>query len=211
MKTRGPNPNPTTQAQSKRCLSLSTKTQNIIKILPAGLPNPILFGTFFELFRRRCLKDPRPCPKAQKRYQDGGQRVPKWRPEGPNWSPEVPRSTKKTPTCIPHSKNVGATATLELQGHSQCPKNTTRPPKVVLMHWVRPQGARKTRTNRPRPGARRRRHRSAAPRQEVAGRARLVIRFLSKLGGEASPSLRWLRFCRRPLPSTTLHLHFSTL
>ena len=39
---------------------------------------------------------------------------------------------------------------------------------------------------------------SAAPRQEVAGRAKLVIRILSKLGGEASPSLRWLRLCRRP-------------
>ena len=31
MKTRGPNPNPTAQAQSKRCLPLSTKTQNIIR------------------------------------------------------------------------------------------------------------------------------------------------------------------------------------
>ena len=36
-------------------------------------------------------------------------------------------------------------------------------------------------------------YKSAAPRQEVAGRAKYVIRFLSKLGGEASPSLRWLR------------------
>ena len=44
---------------------------------------------------------------------------------------------------------------------------------------------------------------SGAPRQEVAGRAGHVIRFLSKLGGEASPSLRWLRLCRRPLPLTT--------
>ena len=31
VKTRGPNPNPTAQAQSKRCLPLSTKTQNIIE------------------------------------------------------------------------------------------------------------------------------------------------------------------------------------
>jgi hypothetical protein len=38
-----------------------------------------------------------------------------------------------------------------------------------------------------------------------------VIRFLSKLGGEASPSLRWLRLCRRPLPLTDIDLHFSTL
>ena len=50
-------------------------------------------------------------------------------------------------------------------------------------------------------------YKSAAPRQEVAGRAEYVIRFVSKLGGEASPSLRWLRFCRRPLPVTTLNQH----
>ena len=43
-------------------------------------------------------------------------------------------------------------------------------------------------------------YKSAAPRQEVAGRAKYVIRILSKLGGEASPSLRWLRLCRRPVP-----------
>ena len=47
VKTRGPNPNPTTQAQSKRCLPLFTKTQKLIKILPAGLPNPMLFWYLF--------------------------------------------------------------------------------------------------------------------------------------------------------------------
>ena len=66
-------------------------------------------------------------------------------------------------------------------------------------------------TNLPRPGARRRRRRSAAPRQEVAGRAEYVIRIHSKLGGEASPSLRWLRFCRRPFPPTNIYCYFSTL
>ena len=49
---------------------------------------------------------------------------------------------------------------MEFQSHSQCQKDTTRPPKVVHMHWVRPQGDSKTRTNCPRPGARRRRCRS---------------------------------------------------
>ena len=33
----------------------------------------------------------------------------------------------------------------------------------------------------------------------------------SKLGGEASPSLRWLRLCRRPLPSTHPDCYFSPL
>ena len=50
VKTRGPNPNPTTQAQSKRCLPLSTKTQNIIKILFAWLFNPMILGAFLEPF-----------------------------------------------------------------------------------------------------------------------------------------------------------------
>jgi hypothetical protein len=53
VKTRGPNPNPTTQAQSKRCLPLSTKTQNIIKILPAWLPNPIIFRAFLKPFPQK--------------------------------------------------------------------------------------------------------------------------------------------------------------
>ena len=160
VKTRGPNPNPTAPARSKRCLPVSTKTHNIMKIFPAGLPNSVFFDTFFEFFRGRCLKDPRPCPKVQKRHQHGGPRVPKWRPGMPNWSPEVPRSTKRTSTCAPNSKNVGAGATMELQSHPQCQKDTTSPPKVVLMHWLRPQGDTKTCTNRPRPGARRRRRRS---------------------------------------------------
>ena len=33
MKTKGPNPNPTAQAQSKHCFPLSTKTQNIIEFV----------------------------------------------------------------------------------------------------------------------------------------------------------------------------------
>ena len=109
----------------------------------------------------------------------------------------APRGTKKTHKCKIRCKSVGAGATMKPPGPSQCPNDTT---------------PFKTQTKRlPRPGARRRRRRSAAPRQEVAGRAGYVIRFLSKLGGEASPSLRWLRPCFRPLPATHLDPHFSTL
>ena len=50
VKTRGSNPNPTAQAQSKCCLPLFTKIQNIIKILPTGLPNPMLFWYVFQAF-----------------------------------------------------------------------------------------------------------------------------------------------------------------
>ena len=32
---------------------------------------------------------------------------------------------------------------MELQGHSQCQKDTIRQSKVVLMRWVKPQGAEK--------------------------------------------------------------------
>ena len=132
----------------------------------------MLFDTFFDAFPGTCLKDSAPRPKVLKRHGNGAPQVPKWRAGVPNWSPEVPRSTKKTPTCTPNSPKVSATATLELQGHSQCPKNTTRPP-MVLMHWVRAQGARKTRTNRPRPGARRRRRRSG---RGLEGRAHQAAR-----------------------------------
>ena len=104
VKTRGPNPNPTAQAQSKRCLPLSTKTQIIMKIPPAGLPNPMLFGTFFEAFPGQCLKDSGPRPKVLKRHENKVPRVPKWRPGVQNCSPEVPRSTKKTATCLPNSQ-----------------------------------------------------------------------------------------------------------
>ena len=38
-----------------------------------------------------------------------------------------------------------------------------------------------------------------------------MIRILSKLEGEASPSLRWLRLCRRPFPPTNMYCYFSTL
>ena len=115
VKTRGPNPNPTAQAQSKRCLPLFTKTQKIIKMHPSGLPNPIIFCTFFEPFPWKCLKDSGPRPKVPKRPQHAIPRSPKWRPGMPNWSPKVPKSTKKTQKCTPGCKNVGKSATMKPQ------------------------------------------------------------------------------------------------
>ena len=47
MKTRGPNLNPTAQAQSKCCLPLSTKTKNILKIALLGAPT---FRSVWYLF-----------------------------------------------------------------------------------------------------------------------------------------------------------------
>ena len=48
MKARGPNPNPTAQARSKRCLPLSTKPQNIIESAPLRTP---IFNDFWYLFQ----------------------------------------------------------------------------------------------------------------------------------------------------------------
>ena len=69
VKTRGPNPNPTTQAQSKRCLPLFTKAQNLIKILPAGLPNQMfvwyLFQDFSLLVPTRHQHGPQGCGRVR--------------------------------------------------------------------------------------------------------------------------------------------------
>jgi hypothetical protein len=53
VKTRGPNPNPTAQAQSKRCLPLFTQTQNIIENVFISGP---IFYQFWYLFRNFCSK-----------------------------------------------------------------------------------------------------------------------------------------------------------
>ncbi len=125
VKTRGPNPNPTAQAQSKRCLPLSTKTQNIIKILPAWLPNPICFVSFWTLFHKNGSRGPGPHPKVPTRHQHGPQGYPngaqgcrneaprspqsaqktanytpcvsKWKPKVPQWSPKATQSANETP------------------------------------------------------------------------------------------------------------------
>ena len=48
VKTRGPNPNPTAPASSKRCLTLSAKTRNLIENAPLRAP---IFGDFWNLFQ----------------------------------------------------------------------------------------------------------------------------------------------------------------
>ena len=81
MKTRGPNPNPTTQAQSKRCLPLFTKTQNIIKILPAGLPNPIVFWYLFRAFSLLVSQDTNMDPKGTQIEPKGAEIKPQGLPK----------------------------------------------------------------------------------------------------------------------------------
>ena len=67
VKTRGPNPNPTAQAQSKRCLPLFTQTQNISE--NDSISGPI-FYQFWYLFHDF-------CPKVAKRVQGSTQSVQK--------------------------------------------------------------------------------------------------------------------------------------
>ena len=81
VKTRGPNPNPTAQAQSKRCLPLSTKTQNIIEFV---LILTSILGDFFEYFPQKWLKGSRATPKS-------AYKTPTWTPRVPKWSPRVPK------------------------------------------------------------------------------------------------------------------------
>ena len=120
VKTRGPNPNPTTQAQSKRCLPLSTKTQNIIKILPAWLPNPIIFRAFLEPFLQVWLEGSRATPQSAHKTPTWTPRVP-MEPKGAEMKPQgLPKVPKSLPT-MPHVCQNGS---------PRCHNGAPRPPKV---------------------------------------------------------------------------------
>ena len=68
VKTRGPNPNPTAQAQSERCLPLSTKTQNII----GNVPNfASILGVFLEPFPQKWPEGSRATPQSAKETPQG--------------------------------------------------------------------------------------------------------------------------------------------
>ena len=143
MKTRGLKPNPTTQAQSKRCLPLFTKTQNIIKILPAGLPNPIVFWYLFRAFSLLVSQDTNMDPKGTQIEPKGAEMKP--------------QSLSKVPKSLPTIPHVCQ------NGSPRCHNGGKRPPKVPKRHHKALQSATKTQktcTNHPRPGARRRRRRS---------------------------------------------------
>ena len=115
VKTRGPNPNPTAPAQSKRCLSRFAKTQNIIKILSAGLLNPMLFWYFFRAFSllvpARHQHGPQGYPNGVQGCRNEVPRSPqsaakppnytpcasKLKPRVPQWSQKATQSAKETP------------------------------------------------------------------------------------------------------------------
>ena len=164
MKSRGPNPNPTAQAQSKRCLPLSTKTQNIID-------NIYIFesivGVFLEPF-------PQKWPEGSRATPLKSHKTPTWIPTVPKWSPRVPQSTQKTHNYtsrvskwkpkVPQWNPKGTQRAKETpQGFAKCHKGTHRCQQQAQLDTNalgKAPGCTKTCTNRPRPGARRRRRRS---------------------------------------------------
>ena len=145
VKTRGPNPNPTAQAQSKRCLPLFTKTQNIIKILPAGLPNPILFWSLFQAFSLL----------VPTRHQHGPQGYPNGAPGCRNEAPRSPQSAQKPPNYTPCFSKWKPKVPQWSQQNTQSAKET--PQGLAKCH--KDAINQKACTYRPRPGARRRRRR----------------------------------------------------
>ena len=125
VKTRGPYPNPTAQAQSKSCLPLFTKTQNIIKILPAGLPNPMLF---WYLFRPFSLLVPTRHQHGPQGYPNGAQGCRNEAPRSPQTlGPKCSKASQLYPMCV---KTETQGATMEPKGHPKCQRDTTRPYKV---------------------------------------------------------------------------------
>ena len=93
MKTRGPNPNPTAQAQSKRCLPFLQKLKISLKYCPSGSPIRCFFVTFFKPFPDWCSQDTNMDPK-------GTQMNPKGAEIKPQGLPKVPKSLPTTPCAL---------------------------------------------------------------------------------------------------------------
>ena len=125
VKTRGPNPNPTAQAQSKRCLPLSTITQKIIgnvSILASILK--CLCGAFSTKVARGVQGHTPKCPQDTNMDPKGTQMEPKG-------APECPKDSQLYPMCV---KMEAQGATMDPQGHPKCQRDTTRPCKVPQRH-----------------------------------------------------------------------------
>jgi hypothetical protein len=139
LKTRGRNPNPTTQAQSKRCFTLSTKTQNIIENVQLWRQ---FWVPFSSLFHKSGPRGPGPHPKVPTRHQHGPQGYPNGAQGRRNEAPRSPQSAQKPTNCTPcvsrwkpKVSQWRAKATQSAketpQGHAKWPKhqkNMNKPP-----------------------------------------------------------------------------------
>ena len=88
--TRGPNPNPTAQAQSKRCLPLSTKTQKIIENALLRAPIFSVFRYLFRLFSSKLFAGIRGTPKSLEMTLKCYSKVPKMTSIGAKLEPRDP-------------------------------------------------------------------------------------------------------------------------
>ena len=175
VKTRGPNPNPTAQAQSKRCLPLFTQTQILSKMLSFLVPFSINFGTFSYLLLQSCQKGPGLDPKWSKVTKidpklaqvapRGAQMEPKWAPGVPKWSPKLSQNTGK-----------------HIQSHFKVPLGLQNVPQSVFEVKAASSGFELQAKSLPRPGARRRRRRSG---RGLEGRAHQAARRRPRSGAEA--------------------------
>ena len=150
---------------------------------------------FSSLFHKSGPRGPGPHPKVPTRHQHGPQGYPngaqgcrneaprspqsaqkppnytlcvsKWKPKVPQWSQKATQSAKETP-----------------QGPTKCHKDTHRCQETQLYTNAlgKAPGCKKTYTNRPRPGARRRRRRSG---RGLEGRAHQAARRRPRSGAEA--------------------------
>ena len=192
LKTRGPNPNPTAQAQSKRCLPLSTKTQNIIDFVSILAS---ILGVFLSIFHKSGTRGPGPHPKVPTRHHHGPQGYPNGAPGCRNEAPRSPQSAQKTPNCTPCVSKwtpkvpqwipkATRSAKKKPQGPAKCHKDTHRCQQAQLDTNAlgKAPGYKKTQTNRPRPGARRRRRRSG---RGLEGRAHQAACRSPRSGAEA--------------------------
>ena len=171
MKTRGRNPNPTAQAQSKHCFPLSTKTRHLIENVSLLVS---ILGAFLTPFPQKWIEGSRATPHSAHKTPTWTPRVPKWsqgcRHEVPRFPPKCPKDSQLYPICVKMDAQVSQwspkatqSAKETPQGPAKCDKDTHRcQPQAQLDTNAlgKAPGCKKTCTNRPRPGARRRRRRS---------------------------------------------------
>ena len=98
LKTRGPNPNPTAQAQSKRCLPLSTKPPNIIETVSILAS---ILGAFFLAFSTKVARwvqsNTQKCPQDTTMDPKGTQMEPQGAEMKPQGLPKVAKRLQTAP------------------------------------------------------------------------------------------------------------------
>ena len=182
MKTRGPNPNPTAQAQSKRCLPLFTKTQNLIENALFRAPIFSGFCHLFRVFSQKMFKGVQGTPQSVKKTSKWSPQVARMAPRGAKLEPQSPPKYQKDAQMYPKGQKCGHRCHNEAPGQPQCQKRHQEATQSGTKAPGKTPGCQKTRTNHPRPGARRRRRRSG---RGLEGRAHQAASRRPRSGAEA--------------------------